>query len=65
MAEKRWDDDGKAFDIDPNLLGRIGNPEEICGHLTERAAEELGLTTKTKGHPSVPAMNIPYVGSDW
>lgn len=49
VAEKRWDDEmAKAFEIDPNLLGRIGNPEEICGHLTERAAEELGLTTKTK-----------------
>ena len=49
VSKKCWDDEtAKAFDLDPTLLGRIGNPEEVCGHLSERAAAELGLTTKTK-----------------
>ena len=49
VTDKCWDAEmAKVFDIDPQLLGRIGKPEEVCGHLTEQAAKELGLTTKTK-----------------
>ena len=49
VANKCWDDEmAKIFDLDPNLLGVIKNPEEIAGNLTEYAAAELGLTTATK-----------------
>ena len=49
VTKKQWDDEmAEIFSLDPSLLGRIGRPEEVCGHLSAYAARELGLTTKTK-----------------
>ena len=46
---KAWDPEiAKALDLDPMILGRIGPSHEVAGHLTERAAELLGLTTKCR-----------------
>lgn len=46
---KAWDPEiAKALDLDPMILGRIGPSHEVAGHLTERAAELLGLTTNCR-----------------
>mgnify|MGYP000844332665 CR=1 FL=1 len=49
VSKMDWDEEMcRAFDLDPHLLGRLSRSESIAGTLTEKAAQRLGLTTKTK-----------------
>ena len=49
VTNKCWDDEmAEAVGIDPMIMGTIGAAHDIVDTLTEKAAKELGLTTRTK-----------------
>lgn len=49
VSKKCWDEEmGKAVGIAPEIMGTIGAAEDVVGTISQRAARELGLSTKTK-----------------
>ena len=49
VAKMDWDPEMcAAFGLDPSLLGKLDKSQTVVGTLTVKAAEALGLTTKTR-----------------
>ena len=49
VAKMDWDPEMcAAFGLDPSLLGKLDKSQTVEGTLTAKAAEALGLTTKTR-----------------